>query len=179
MITVASKKGLGSSHLKTASFKATAVDTITLVNGKLLVSENGYKDQRHPEVEISLLDLQMDFVVAFPGDEHLDMTWLSVGWQAENSHGIIGQFLRKGVAVDEVRKVLVMPHKEPLPVERRPIWSFMEKQEHGKEERDCWTVLNYGKQGKGLIDGTYMDYIVPELLSTDFYPAKIHKGGRL
>ena len=38
-----------------------------------------------------------------------------------------GQFFRKGVDIDETRKILIMPDKEPVPVMRRPVWSFMER----------------------------------------------------
>ena len=77
-----------------------------------------------------------------------------------------GQFFRKGVDVDETRKILIMPNKEPVPVMRRPVWSFMERKT--PDDQLCWTAMNPGYQGKGLIDGTYLDYLVDDVMSTDF-----------
>ena len=77
-----------------------------------------------------------------------------------------GQFFRDGVEIDEVRKILIMPNKEPVPVMRRPVWSFMERDE--KDDQLCWTAMNPGYQGEGLIDGTYFDYLVDDVMSTKF-----------
>ena len=77
-----------------------------------------------------------------------------------------GQFFRNGVEIDQVRKLLIMPNKEPVPVMRRPVWSFMERDV--PDDQLCWTAMNAGYQGKGLIDGTYKDYILQDILSEDF-----------
>ena len=77
-----------------------------------------------------------------------------------------GQFFQKGVEIDETRKILVLPGKEPVPVMRRPVWSFMEREV--ADDQLCWTAMNPGYQGEGLIDGTYFDYLVNDVLSTDF-----------
>ncbi len=68
--------------------------------------------------------------------------------------------------IDEIRKILIMPNKEPVPVMRRPLWSFMERED--KQDRDdqlCWTAMNAGYQGEGLIDGTYFDYLVDDVMT--------------
>ena len=85
-----------------------------------------------------------------------------------NSHlyPSIGQFFHKGVVVDEVRKILIMPNKEPVPVMRRPVWSFMERET--PDDQLCWTAMNPGYQGEGLIDGKHSDYIVESILSPKF-----------
>jgi hypothetical protein len=70
------------------------------------------------------------------------------------------------VDVDETRKILIMPDKEPVPVMRRPVWSFMERET--RDDQLCWTAMNPGYQGEGLIDGTYLDYLVDDVMSTDF-----------
>ena len=49
---------------------------------------------------------------------------------------------------------------------RRPVWSFMEREV--ADDQLCWTAMNPGYQGEGLIDGTYFDYLVNDVLSTDF-----------
>ena len=33
----------------------------------------------------------------------------------------------------------------------------------------CWAAMNPGLQGKGLIDGHYLDYVVEDVLSSGFY----------
>jgi len=77
-----------------------------------------------------------------------------------------GQFFREGVEIDETRKFLLMPNKEPVPVMRRPVWSFMERED--KDDQLCWTAMNLGYQGEGLIDGSYTDYLVNDVMATDF-----------
>ena len=83
-----------------------------------------------------------------------------------DSSSSAGQFFRKGVEIDETRKILILPGKEPVPVMRRPVWSFMEREV--ADDQLCWTAMNPGYQGEGLIDGTYFDYLVNNVLSTDF-----------
>lgn len=77
-----------------------------------------------------------------------------------------GQFFRTGVEIDEVRKILIMPNKEPVPVMRRPVWSFMEREK--QDDQLCWTAMNPGYQGEGLIDGTYFDYLVDDVMTSEF-----------
>jgi len=77
-----------------------------------------------------------------------------------------GQFFREGVEIDSTRGFLVMPNKEPVPVTRRPIWAFMEREKANKDF--CWTAMNYGYQGEGLIDGSHSDYVVPDVLADKF-----------
>ena len=36
------------------------------------------------------------------------------------------------------------------------------------EEQMCWQSMNPGYQGKRLIEGTYFDYLVDDVLSTGF-----------
>ena len=82
------------------------------------------------------------------------------------SSSSVGQFFQKGVEIDETRKILILPGKEPVPVMRRPVWSFMEREV--ADDQLCWTAMNPGYQGEGLIDGTYFDYLVNDVLSTNF-----------
>ena len=78
----------------------------------------------------------------------------------------LGQFFRKGVEIDETRKLLMLPTMDPVPVMRRPVWSFMEREV--PKEQLCWAAMNWGYQGKGLIEGHYLDYLVDSVLSGDF-----------
>ena len=49
---------------------------------------------------------------------------------------------------------------------RRPVWSFMERED--KDDQLCWTAMNPGYQGEGLIDGSYFDYLVDDVMSMNF-----------
>ena len=80
-----------------------------------------------------------------------------------------GQFFRQGVEIDEIRKILIMPNKEPVPLMRRPVWSFMERKQI--DNQLCWTAMNPGYQGDGLIDGKHSNYIVDDVL-TDMFEFK-------
>ena len=75
----------------------------------------------------------------------------------------LGQFFRKGVEIDETRKILILPGKEPVPVMRQCLMEC-----EVADDQLCWTAMNPGYQGEGLIDGTYFDYLVNSVLSTDF-----------
>ena len=62
-----------------------------------------------------------------------------------------GQFFREGIEIDESRKLLLLgPDMEPVPVMRKPVWSFMERET--PEEQLCWAAMNPGYQGKRLIN---------------------------
>ena len=77
-----------------------------------------------------------------------------------------GQFLRSGVEVDESRRILFLPDMEPVPVMRKPVWHFMERDD--PDEQLCWVSMNPGYQGKRLIQGHYLDYLVGSVLSSGF-----------
>ncbi len=78
-----------------------------------------------------------------------------------------GQFFRAGVDIDETRHFLVLPDMEPVPVMRRPIWHFMER-DAAEDRKLCWVAKNPGYQGKKLIQGSYLDYVVDDLFTTKF-----------
>ncbi len=59
-----------------------------------------------------------------------------------------------------------MSNKEPVPVMRRPVWAFMKREE--KDDQLCWTAMNPGYQGEGLIDGKPGNYIVDHVLDDKF-----------
>ena len=45
----------------------------------------------------------------------------------------------------------------------------MEREKNTSSDNFCWTTMNIGYQGDGLIDGHYVDYIVHDVLSLDFF----------
>ena len=66
-------------------------------------------------------------------------------------------------------KILIIPGKEHVPVQRKPLWPFMELD----STNFCWVAMNPGYQGEGLIDGHYFDYLVDDVLSTEFKYKKL------
>ena len=65
---------------------------------------------------------------------------------------------------------------DPVPVMRKPVWHFMEREE--ASDKLCWTAMNPGYQGKKLIRGHYLDYLVDDVLSSSFKfrPGKYKKN---
>ena len=87
---------------------------------------------------------------------------------------LAGQFFREGIEIDESRKLLLLgPDMEPVPVMRKPVWSFMERET--PEEQLCWAAMNPGYQGKRLIQGHYLDYLVDDVLSSNFKFGQPHQ----
>ena len=77
----------------------------------------------------------------------------------------IGQFFHPGVRVDAAAQLLRMPGRVPVPVEQQDLWKFMEQSLHG--DTKCWTSAYHSSQGAGIVDGTYKDYIVDDLLAVN------------
>ncbi len=158
--------------VQSSSYRASRIDSVTITGNHVNVNHTR-SFQNRPIVNVALPDIKLNFSVKFD-HAHLDMSWNSVGEQAPVSHGLIGQFYRTGVELDTVRGILVMPNKEPVPVKRKPVWSFVEGVAGGvAKDEYCWTAMNTGVQGRGLIDGHYLEYAVPDLLSTDFHSIKV------
>ena len=76
-----------------------------------------------------------------------------------------GQFFRPGVEIAKARRLLLLPGMEPVAVMRKPVWHFMERAE--KEDQFCWVAMNPGYQGKKLIQGHYLHYVVNDLFSEE------------
>ena len=77
--------------------------------------------------------------------------------------------MRKGVRIDEVRKLLYLPNMAPVPVMRSSVWHFMERESpDSRDQKFCWQAMNPGYQGKRLIEGSYLDYLVDDVLTPDF-----------
>lgn len=77
-----------------------------------------------------------------------------------------GQFFRRGVKVDVPSRLLFLPNMAPVPVMRKPIWHFMERENKDEQQQLCWVAMNPGYQGRKLIEGHYLDYVVDDLLAT-------------
>ena len=73
------------------TLNAKKVDSLTLCNGKLTVSEaSPNKKTATCSVRVIFTDLGLNFTIKFV-KEHLDMFWHSVGGQDKDSHGLIGK----------------------------------------------------------------------------------------
>ena len=56
-----------------------------------------------------------------------------------------------------------------MAVRQRPVWGFLKHElPDATGGKKCWATMNRGEQGEGLIDGTYMDYRVDNILSAGF-----------
>jgi len=65
----------------------------------------------------------------------------------------------KGILVDPIKKILTYPDShDPVAVELDNVIT-------GKT---CWKAMNIGHQGKELIEGNFLDYVVSGLLKSDF-----------
>ena len=64
--------------------------------------------------------------------------------------------------MDKVNKLLVLPNRPPIPV----TLEAAKPEVHHKT--DCWHPVTPGYQGKGLLEGEYLDYIVDYVFATDF-----------
>ena len=127
-----------------------------------------YKSQES-NVHIHIKKIGLKFSVDYI-NQHLDILFHLIPSSDKGScdyHGLLGQFFCEGHSIDEVRKLLLFPtpEREPVPVMRRPIWSFMER-ESGTPDHLCWMAMNVGYQGEGLIQGNYLKYICPDLFSS-------------
>ena len=120
------------------------------------------------QINVNIWHIGLEFTVDFVG-QHLDTIYHKIPSNQHNYsyHGLLGQFFCKGHSIDEVRKLLLFPtsEREPIPVMRRPIWGFMER-ESGTPDHLCWMAMNVGYQGEGLIQGHYLDYVRSNLFST-------------
>ena len=115
---------------------------------------------------------------------HLDVDWKIQDDVIKNSHGLMGkssnnvvvyfiiiemftitgQFMVKGIEIDEVKGILIRPGFEAVPVERTVAWSYNKGQSAGP----CWKAMNPGHQGEGLIEGGILNYLVDSILDKDF-----------
>ena len=68
--------------------------------------------------------------------------------------------------IDETRHLLLLQSMDPVPVMRKPAWHYMERET--PEDQLCWVAMNPGYQGKRLIEGNVLDYLVNDVLSSNF-----------
>jgi len=71
----------------------------------------------------------------------------------------VGQFMGKDIEIDTDYSMMKIGYHTPIPVVKGPAWSFL-----GTDE-ECWYGRTSDNQGGGVIQGSYLDYVVKELLS--------------
>ena len=70
--------------------------------------------------------------------------------------------MKSGIDIDVRKEILIYSDdRDPVPVTKDSIMT-------GDPNKLCWRAMNYGKQGEGLIHGSILDYIVSNLLDTNF-----------
>ena len=69
--------------------------------------------------------------------------------------------MRRGISIDTQRQMLIYSDgHDPVPVTK-------DSKMAGDGGRQCWKVMNPGHQGEGLIKGKILDYVVPDILSSN------------
>jgi len=64
----------------------------------------------------------------------------------------------KDVEIDTDYNIMKIGYHNPISVVKGQAWNFL-----GTDE-DCWYGYSSDNQGAGVIQGSYLDYIVKELL---------------
>lgn len=70
----------------------------------------------------------------------------------------------RGIVIDPVKKLLIRPGFEAVPVESSATWAYND----GQTTSPCWKAMNVGHQGEGLIEGQILDYLVDNILEKDY-----------
>lgn len=70
----------------------------------------------------------------------------------------------RGIEIDPIKRILIRPGFEAVPVEKTVAWTYNK----GQVGAQCWKAMNPGHQGEGLIEGTILNYIVDNILEKDF-----------
>lgn len=144
--------------------EAKAIKKLTFHHGKLTMLEvPSDHTPRYPRVQVQCVEADLNFTIGFAKNGHLDLYWHSTGVPYESSRGIVGQFFQHGVSIDTDAKLLRVPGRPSVPVEKQELWKFMEQSFHTDSE--CWTSVYHSSQGAGIVAGSYEDYIVGSLLT--------------
>ena len=151
-------------------FDARQISAITLANGLLEANTQYYQNSSvYPTVTIDVKKLGLHFSVQYV-NSHLNLIYQNIPTTIEKCDysGLLGQFFCPGYSIDHTTKLLHFPdNKEPVPVMRRPIWSFMETKVNELTGAElCWMAMNVGYEGEGLLRGHYLDYVVSDLFTT-------------
>ena len=70
----------------------------------------------------------------------------------------VGQFLTASVNIDTENMLMKLGDRDPISVKRDKAWA------HLGINAECWYGVDTDNQGAGIIEGTYTDYIVNQLI---------------
>ena len=72
--------------------------------------------------------------------------------------------MNKDITIDPVKEILIRPGFDAIPVTKDKKWQYNKE----AVSSECWRVMNVGHQGKKLIEGTILDYIVENVNQRKF-----------
>jgi len=76
---------------------------------------------------------------------------------------VLGQFMGKTVEIDPDYNMMKIADHKPISVVKRQAWNFL-----GTDEL-CYYGRSTDNQASGVIEGSYMDYLVEELLPSAWH----------
>ena len=129
---------------KKISIPSNIVEKLAFKSGRLVMMRS--RKTRRPKVYIQYDDAGLHLSIVFVNDHHLDLVWHSTSSVTSKSGGLVGkggyrflprlcitfllftgQFLNKGIKIDEENQLLTIPGEDPKPVMTRHVWRFVEK----------------------------------------------------
>lgn len=146
------------------------VKKIRIASGRFHLTMTDDPSNSQIEVEIKEPDVSLSFTIVFIGREHLDMLWLRGEVVLKTIHGLLGQFLRPGVKLDEDKTLIIFPGREkPQPMHQRKLINFLHSEypQFFNKEQLCWTTKS-PSHSFGLIEGSYLDYKVEDVAFNGF-----------
>ena len=153
------------------ALEVTRVEKVRITARKFYLTMTDNLLNKEIEVDIEEPGVNVKFSVVFVKREHLDLLWLSGTVDMESIHGLLGQFLRPGVKLDEDKALIIFPGREtPQPMRQRKLFSFLhaDAPQFFDKEQLCWTTKKPSQQGVGLIEGSYLDYKVDSITFNKF-----------
>ena len=153
------------------ALEVTKVEKVRITAKKFFLTMTDNPLNKEIEVDIEEPGVNVKFTIVFIKREHLDLLWLSGTVDMESIHGLLGQFLRPGVKLDEDKVSMIFPGREkPQPMRQRKLFSFLHADAPQLFDKDqlCWTTKKPSQQGVGLIEGSYLDYKVDHVTFNGF-----------
>ncbi|XP_065894701.1 IgGFc-binding protein-like isoform X2 [Dysidea avara] len=137
------------------SFKAAMVKKVVFTeHGTAKFTDTVQKQHGNPILHVMYSKPRAKFDVTFHKN-HLNVDWSIDYDELHSSHGLMGQFMKKGVDINIKKEMLIYSDgRDPVPVTR----------DSAMTGKWCWKAANFGNQGEGLIEGDILDYVLPNIL---------------
>lgn len=117
----------------------------------------------HTEVKVKLQYPQAMVRIIRANDGSFNVLVEDAGDIKDGSiHGIMGQFLQKGVHVDKQNKLLVLPGRGSVPVYQSHVWPELQISDY--KDKSCWRP----EVGHMVTEGENYDYITDHVTGTKF-----------